>query len=165
MKYSSIREYFYKMHSLLYAIILLPLLMFVMLYWLMNEGKLEGQFYANDEMKQWLLLVFSGVVFLDWIAAVIVFNRGINATRKIVSLGERLDKYYRYTLIRFLVVMMGALLLAAGFYLTEDQRFTLVGGVSIVLVLVFWPFPAKVCKDLQLKGDERTLVLYKKDKL
>lgn len=165
MKYNSIREYFYKMHSLLYVIILTPLLVFVVLYWLIIEGELRGIFYRDDETTKILLLLFSGIVLMDWIGSFIVFNKGIASIISLPSLGERLDKYYRYTLVRFSIVATGTLTLAVGFYLTEDQLFTVISGGSMLLLLGFWPFPSKVCRDLKLKGDERTLVFYKKDRL
>jgi hypothetical protein len=165
MKYNSIREYFYKMYSLLYAIILTPLLVFVVLYWLIIEEELRGAFYMDDATTQILLMLLGGVVVMDWIGSLIVFNRGVSSIISVPSLGDRLDKYYRYTLVRFSIVATGTLCLAVGFYLTEDQMFTVISGGSMLLLLAFWPFPSKVCRDLKLKGDERTLVLYKKDRL
>jgi hypothetical protein len=165
MKYNSIREYFYKMYALLYAIILSPLLVFVALYWLIIDEEIRGPFYMDDATTQLLLMLLGTVVALDWIGSFIVFNKGISSIISVPSLGDRLDKYYRYTLVRFSIVTTGTFCLAVGFYLTEDQMFTVLSGFSMLFLLGFWPFPSKVCRDLKLKGDERTLVLYKKDRL
>ena len=163
MKYNSIREYFYKMYTLLFAIILAPLIVFLIIYWLIIQEEIRGPFYLDESTTQILLLLLGGVVIMDWIGSLMVFGKGISSIISVPSLGDRLDKYYRYTLVRFSIVATGTLTLAVGFYLTEDQMFTVIAGGSMLLLLMFWPFPSKVCRDLKLKGDERTLVFYKKD--
>jgi hypothetical protein len=165
MKYNSIREYFYKLHSVLYAFVLLPLLCFAALYWWMSEGELEGPFHRDENMNQILLAALGGLVLMEWIISTFLFVRGLRMARKLTSLGDRLDRYYAFTLVRFAVIMTSSLALAVGFYLTENQWFTMIAGGSLLMLLAFWPGPAKVCRDLKLKGDERTLVLYKKDRL
>ena len=119
-----------------------------------------------DAMITQILIVLMGsVLFTDWFISLFLFNRGLKSIRKIQSLGERLDRYFSLTVLRFTIILSGSLLLAIGFFLTESQEFTIVAISNLLLVLLVWPRPAKVCGDLQLKGDERTLVLYKKDRL
>jgi len=165
MKYNSIREYFYKLHNLLYAFILLPLLVFVVLYWQIQEGNLSGPFYLDTMVTQILIALMGAVIFTDWVISLLLFNRGLKSIRKIQSLGERLDRYFSLTVLRFAIILSGSIALAIGFFLTESQMFTIIAVSNVLLVLLLWPRPAKVCGDLQLKGDERTLVLYKKDRL
>jgi hypothetical protein len=88
MKYNSIREYFYKMYSLLYVIILTPLLVFIVLYWLMIEEELRGPFYLNEGTTKILLLILGGVVVMDWIGSLIVFHKGISSVVSVPSLGD-----------------------------------------------------------------------------
>jgi hypothetical protein len=165
MKYNSLREYFYKLHNLLFGIILLPFLVFVALYWQMNEGNIEGPYRYNETYTNFMFWVSGFVVIMDWIISGFLYLRGKRAAQKLASLGTRLDRIFSFTVLRFALVISGSLIFAAGFYFTEDQLFTLLFGVNILLLILFWPTPAKVCNDLKLKGDERTLVLYKKDRL
>jgi hypothetical protein len=165
MKYSSVREYFYKLHNLLFAIMLIPLVALVVLYWQMEKGNIEGPFQYQDNVSQILIIALGIVVVTDWLISFMLFSRGVKALHRIQSLGEKLDRYYSFTILRFLLIMSGSLTLAIGFYLTENQAFTIIAVVSLLLLLFFWPRPLKVCNDLKLKGDERTLVLYKKDRL
>lgn len=165
MHYSSLREYFYKLHNLVYGIVLIPLLAFVVLYWQMQMGNIEGILKEDEYLNQLLLVVLTFLVLLDWGASILLFNKGIKATRTLDSLGKKLNRYYLFTLLRFALVVSGSIGLAIGFYLTENPLFTILFVSSFALLLLFWPTPSKVCDDLQLKGDERTLVLYKKDKL
>ncbi len=165
MKYSSLREYFYKLHNLLFAIILLPFLVFVVLYWQLQQGNIEGPFRFNELYSKVLLGLFSLIVFIDGIVAGVLYSKGIKAVQKLGSLGGKLDRFFSLTLLRFTLVISGSLTFAIGFYLTENQFFTVFFGLNIGALLLLWPTPAKVCDDLKLKGDERTIVLHKKDML
>ena len=165
MHYNSLREYFYKLHNLLYGIVLIPLLAFVVLYWQMQAGNVEGVLKSDEFLNQVMVIALSFLVLVDWSISFVLFNRGLKATRTLDSLGKKLDRYFSFTVLRFALVVSGSVGLAIGFYLTENQLFTILFVSSFALLLLFLPTPSKVCNDLQLKGDERTLVLYKKDKL
>lgn len=165
LRYSSLSEYFYKLHNLLYGIVLVPLVIFLVLYWQMRAGSIVGSLKDDEYLNQVLLVALSLIVLADWSLSLFLFNKGIKATRTLDSLGKKLDRYFSFTILRFALIVSGSLGLAIGFYLTENQIFTILFSVSFILLLLFWPSPSKVCDDLHLKGDERTLVLYKKDKL
>ncbi len=164
MKYNSVPEYFYKLHSRLYALLLIPLLTFVALYWKMKTGDIKG-LSQDTGFNYIILLVVIFIVLVDWVASFLIFRRNIKSILTLGSLGDRLDRYYRFTLFRFLFMMSGLISLAIGFYLTEDKYFTILFAASLTGLAFFWPTSAKVCDDLNLKGDERKLILYKLDKL
>jgi hypothetical protein len=165
MKYSSLREYFYKLHNLLYGIILLPFLVFVVLYWQLQQGNFEGPFRYMESYTNLMFGVCGFILVMEWIMAGFLFSKGLKAARTLDSLGKKLDRYFSFSILRFALVISGSLALAIGFYLTENQFFTILLGINIAPLLLFWPSPSKVCNDLRLKGDEQTLVLYKKDRL
>lgn len=165
MKYNSVREYFYKLHNLLYGIMLAPLLAFVVLYWLMQSGNIQGVLKQDESLHFLLLLALGSVVVMDWGISFFLFGRGVKAARTLDSLGKKLDRYFSFTILRFALIVSGSLGLAVGFFLTENQVFTILVIASFAILLLFWPSPERVCNDLQLKGDERTLVQYKKDRL
>ena len=165
MRYSSLREYFYKMHNFLYGIILLPFLTFALLYWQLQQGNIEGPFRMNELYRNVMLGACSLIITTDWILSVILFSRGLKATHALESLGKKLDRYFSFILFRFAIVVSGTLTLAIAFYLTESQYFTVIFVANMFMLVFFWPTPSRVCDDLLLKGDERTLVQYKMDRL
>lgn len=164
MKYNSVSEYFYKLHNRLYALVLIPLLSFVVLYWNLKTSHIEG-LSQDIHFNRLLLLLLIVAVLIDWIASYLLFRINLKSILTLGSLGERLDRYYTFTMIRFSLMMFGLITLAIGFYLTEDQYFTILFVGSMIGLAFFWPTSAKVCDDLNLKGDERKLILYKLDKL
>lgn len=164
MKYNSVPEYFYKLYNRLYALVLIPLLLFVVLYWKMKTGDINV--LSQDTGFNYLIVLFvMSIVLVDWIASFFIFRRNLKTILTLGSLGERLDRYYKFTILRFLFMISGMVLLVAGFYVTGDQYFTILFIASITGLAFFWPTSAKVCDDLTLKGDERKLILYKLDKL
>jgi hypothetical protein len=164
MKYNSVPEYFYKLHNRLYALVLIPLLSFVVLYWKIKTGDIKG-LSQDTGFNYLLLLAFIVIVLVDWVVSFFIFRRNLKSILTLGSLGERMDRYYNFTILRFLFMVSGLVLLAAGFYITHDQYFTILFVTSMIGVAFFWPTSAKVCDDLNLKGDERKLILYKLDKL
>lgn len=164
MKYNSIPEYFYKLYGRLYALILLPLVCFGLLYWEMKTGTIEP-ISQDIQLNQILLLAVIVVLLAEWTASFFLFRNKVKSILTLGSLGDRLDRYYQFTLIRFSFLVSGLVLLAVGFFITRDQYFSILFLGSMVGLGVLWPTSAKVCDDLRLKGDERKLILYKLDKL
>lgn len=164
MKYNSVPEYFYKFHARLYALVLIPLLTFVVLYAKIKSG--DSIRILQDITPYYVLLpVFIVMMLAAWVASFILFRSNIKSILTLGSLGERLDHYFRFTIVRFLLLVTGLMLPVIGFVLTEDYFFTILFVANLIGIACFWPTPAKVCNDLNLKGEERRLILYKPDKL
>jgi hypothetical protein len=165
MKFNSIREYFYKLHNVLYALVLIPLAVFVFIYLEFQNGSIEGHFRQDKPISLFLLIAICIAIVSDWVVALILFSNRLKSLRTVESLGKKLELYYKLTIVRFAIVVMGLIMLAVGLYLTENQIFTALFVCGLVLVSLIWPMPAKVCNDLQLRGDERLMVRHKKEKL
>lgn len=157
MRYQTISEYFYKLYSILFLIVLMPLGVFVFVYGATQLGKLVHPMAGSGE-SAFVVYGSAVVIAMDWVISTVLFNRSLKAARTLVSLGERLDKYYTLTVVRFGLIVSGLLLLSIGFYLIGDQLLTALLILSLVLLGFLWPFPSKVCNDLALKEDERKVI-------
>lgn len=160
MKFSSLEEYFYKLQNILLMLLLIPLLAFIYLI----VGDVTPYSFQDD--VQFIVTGLCAVIATaDWIIMTVVSKRLMNKISLLMGLSLKLERYYYATLVRYSVGVASCLVLAMGYYLTENSFFIGLFGVAIVLSFITWPTPAKVCKDLKLKGDEREMVLYKKHSL
>ena len=161
MKYHSLGQYFYKLYALIFILILVPLAVFIFLY---QAFRLEIVpaigFGLSKEILSYLAI---GLAFVVWLIAFLVFSIRLKALRKINSLGKRLSDYGTLTIVSNAIISLGMLILAGGYYLTENRWVTIIFIGSLIFLAFRWPFPKRVCKDLVLKGDEHMMVLYRMD--
>ena len=87
MKYNSVPEYFYKLYSRLYALVLIPLLSFVALYWKMKTGDIKG-LSQDTGFNYLLLLIIIVIVLADWIVAFFIFRKNLKSILTLGSLGS-----------------------------------------------------------------------------
>jgi hypothetical protein len=161
MKYNSLGQYFYKLYTLIFILMLMPMGVFIFLYQRVRLGFQQPiEFDINEE---YVLYGVIGVSLLDWLMASILFHYRLRFVLKTKSLGERLSQYATLTIVRNAAVSFGMLMLAIGYYLTEEKWLTVIFLASLILPVLYWPSPKQVCRNLQLKGDEYKMVLYRMD--
>jgi hypothetical protein len=154
MKYQSVGEYFYKMYSVLFLYLLIPMLALGGVYWA------NRYFLSIDPASRDLILgALITVVVLDWLMAWVWFNQAVKGLLTLVSLGERLQRYFKLMLIRFSIFAVGLFMLVAAYAISGNRLAALAFGLHLVLALLIWPFPSRVVQHLKLKGNERELVL------
>jgi hypothetical protein len=157
MDFVSITEYFYKFSSRLLVMLLLPITAYIWLY--MTPIKQSTDIDSNFNA---FLLATIGLL---WIFNFILFNKKIKSIRNGQGLRIKLEKYFSLTIVRYSLFTFCALICCVSFYITRDDFFTACFVVQLILCGLLWPRSAKVSNDLKLRGDEREMVFYKKDKL
>lgn len=158
MQYTSVKEYFYKLYSRLFLLVLIPLTAFVLIYRGIQSDAIGSPLAGDVKAVEMVRFIFLGVAVLDWVMATFYFQKTLKPARTLVSLGERLDRYCVITLTRFVIIVSGLLVLAVGFYLLEDQVLTIAFMAGLALLGFIWPFPFRVSRHLKLKGDEKNWV-------
>ncbi len=159
MKYSSIREYFNSFYNTLYGILLVPLLAFAYLYLEQQAGNLETKILENNVV----IVVLAFFVLMEWVVSFILFNKGIKQACQLIALVERLEKYRTITIVRYVIISSSCLLLAIGFYLTTNQALTAMFVMGMILQSSFWPTTYRLANQLKLNGEEREMIIHKKD--
>lgn len=159
MKYNSIREYFNSLYNILYGILLVPLLAFVYLYLEQQAGDLVPTITESNM----LVAILAFVVIVDWAISFVLFNRGLRQVHQLPGLGERLEKYRTITIVRYAIISSSCLFLAVGFYLTTNQALTAFFVMGMILQSSFWPTTYRLANHLKLKGEEREMIIHKKD--
>jgi hypothetical protein len=159
MNYHSPNEYFYKFYARLFLLVLFPLAVFLFLYSGIQAG-LFGNPLPIHESYAWMVRLFFPVLAVfHWVTGLVIFLNRLKSVRTIVSLGEKLDRYFSIVQSRTMFLVYGWLVLAAGYYLLQDQVVTIVFIAGLLSLIPVWPFPRRVCNDLRLKDDERRWVL------
>lgn len=159
MKFNSIREFFNTLYNILYGILLVPLLVFVYLYLEQRSGNLMAEI-VESSLLVWIL---SSVVIFEWAMSFVIFHKGMKAVEQRIGLGERLEKYRSITIVRYAMISSSCLILALGFYLTQHQVFTALFVMAMILQSSFWPTTYRLANHLKLKGEEREMIIRKKD--
>jgi hypothetical protein len=159
MEFTSINEYFYKFYSLLLSTMLLPILGFIGLY-VRTATILHEPNLGSDQF-----LITSTAIIFVWVALFFFFNKKIKSVRIAQGLRQKLEKYFSLTIVRYIVFSLCALVLLAMFYVSNNDLFTLIFIIQLVVSGIVWPTSSKASDDLKLRGDEREMVYYKKDVL
>jgi hypothetical protein len=158
MKFSSIKEFFYKLQSMCYAFLLLPLGLLIALYAVPQQ--LITPFWIEDTATISLLRILLPVIALIELTTVHwVIRTKLKTISTLPSLGDRLDKYVPLAFMRTLSAVFVSFLMLIGIFLTGDSWFT---GYTIVMLLIIFfqrPTPAGVSNQLQLRGNEKELIL------
>ena len=155
MNFISVSQYLNKLQILFFVLLMAPLLVFITLYFFFPDNPVEPR-------KEYLIIIPFAAI--DFILGMIIFNKKIKSVRNAQGLGAKLDKYFEITIVRYGFLASAGLLLALGFYLTKSDVFSALYALSLLLSAMYWPTAARVCHELMLKGDEREMVFYKKDR-
>jgi hypothetical protein len=156
MKWNTLGQYFYKLYIVVLVIQLVPIFSFILVYVLAPPVSIKLPYWSSP-------LNLSVVVLAVLLIQFLIFDKKIKSIRKDQGLRLKLEKYFRLTIVRYILLGVVSLLLAYGFYLTKDDRITGLFAITLILFGVLWPRSAKVCSDLKLRGDEREMVYYQKD--
>ena len=106
----------------------------------------------------------AGSVLVIWIVAYVFLNKKIKSARNGQGLRAKLEKYFALTIVRYSVFAFCSVVFCIGYYFTTDQFFSFCFMLQLLLCALHWPRSPKVANDLRLRGDEREMVYYKKDK-
>lgn len=160
MKFLSIKEYFYKINTIGFILLLVPLLLYIFLY--MQSA--ERMPLISSEESILILLGGTILVFaIDLTIVQMILAMRIKKYLKRVELAGRMDGYFYIAIIRMATYCGGALLTAVGFYLTSSSYFVAVFLMIDIMGILQWPTPAAFCSAFKLDGSEREMVLFNRD--
>jgi hypothetical protein len=159
MQFTSIKEYFYKVYSRILFMSLLPIIGFIAVY-LQSSGKLH-----IIEVRSLPLIIAAVSVVTIWTISLISFNKKIKSIRNAQGLREKLEKYFRITIVRYTLFAVCSFALLGIFFVYRNDLLALIFALQLAVCAFVWPTPSKVSDDLALRGDEREMVYYRKDVL
>ena len=164
MNFETITGYFYKLFNICYLIVLAPMGIFIFLYVQFNSGEILP-LITDDQMVLTLQLGLAVMGIVDLVTMHAIQKKRIKKIASRQGLRNKMEEYSLVAILRIAAGAVACLVMAAGFWLTNSEWFT----VFLMLILVWlgfqWPTPRKMSNDLKLKGDEKDVILYKRDLL
>ena len=156
MNFITISQYFNKLQILFFILLMLPLLVFIAVYFFFPDN-------PEDHRIEYFI-IFPAAAIFDWLLAMIMFNKKIKSARNAQGLGAKLEKYFELTIVRYCFLCSAGLILALGLFLSASDVFTALYLGNLLLSSLYWPTGPKVSRELMLRGDEREMVYFRKDK-
>ena len=141
---------------MLFFLLIVPLLVFISLYLYLSDMSVNP--------RREYFTVLPGIVFIDWVILLVFINKKIKSIRNAQGLGSKLEKYFTLTTVRYGLISSASLIMAIGYGLTKSDIFTWLFLAGLLFSGILWPTSRKISNDLALRGDEREMVLFKKDK-
>ncbi len=160
MNFLSTKEFFYKLNTIGFILLLTPVIVFLYLH-----AAVLKSIPAVHEPAQLnvMLAVFSFLVIAGLTSVNFYWRFRINKLRAEVELAKKMEGYFILVALRNGTYAVGLLLLGAGYYFTHSIYFFGLFMVVVLLLIAQWPGPARFCMAFQLKGPERDLVLHNED--
>lgn len=160
MNFLSIKEYFYKLNTIGFILLLLPIGLFIFLYF----HQITHPPTVDD--KSHILIVGEvvlGIVFIVLTTVHWLWVAGIKRLKKVLELAVRMDRYFLLTLQKLIAYSGCSFLSAFGFYLTGHPGFTALFILLLMAIAFQWPSPASFCRHLSLGHIERDMVMKNQD--
>ena len=158
MKFADAAEYFRKLHNILSAIILAPVLCFGYVYLESGYGDNPIPPPTQADIRTYLL-AFTLVALVTW--SIAAFMRRLKELRQLEQLTDRLSGYARAVIARFGAAALAGFAAVAGLYFTNDPIHVGLFVFLMIFMSSWWPSASRVCRHLRLGKEEREWVLKK----
>lgn len=160
MNFFSIKEYFYKLNTISFILLLLPMVAFIFLYY----RSIQSQPLITQEPEMIMTLEAVGILFLIDLTIVHWLWKGrMKKLKSRIELADRMEGYFWFTLLKMASYCGCSLLMATGFFLTANSYFTGLFALVMITILFQWPTPSSFCRQLDLRGSERDMVIHNRD--
>lgn len=143
-----------KLNTVFYAMVGIPLLLFVFLYLNINDGKV----YINPldpEIVNVLLVILPVISLIIVLAGFIVYFKQIKVARAMEGSAAKVQAFFNASMLKYACLETGSLIAVLGYFLTSHVVFT---GLYVAFLLIFSinrPTRYRMYKDLRLKQRER----------
>jgi hypothetical protein len=157
MKFNSVKEYFYKLNSVAYQLMMIPMILFILYY---AQPLVDLTFLKVDVTITYLIgIVIASVIVAALTIVQIYVWRKASSIALNVGLGIKLEKLGTLLLTKMKLLAAISCLMPLALLFTANNYFTLGFAFLLCWYFIQWPAPGRVCRLLKLKGDERELII------
>jgi hypothetical protein len=156
MKFLSVKEYFYKLNTIGFIVLLLPMGAFAFLYYrsLSTWPPMAEPNGIVTNLVAALVIVTADltIVHLWWIFK-------IRRLRSLIEISRKMDGYFSMMVTKMIVYCFTCFIAAVGFFLTGSEWFSGL-FVTLELAVIFqWPSRRSFCSQLALRNDEKAMIM------
>lgn len=162
MKFGTVQEYFSKLYTMGFQLMMLPLVLFIAYYaqWII---KLPALLQFDKEFSSVLLITLGCLNVIILTVVQILTLRKAKQIAKEVGLGIKLEKMGSVLKTKMATLSTLILLMPLMLLFTNENYFAIGFVVLSLWYFLQWPTPGRVSRLLKLKGDEKTMVLSRGD--
>ena len=160
MNFFSVKEFFYKLNTIGFILLLLPLVVFVFLHFYTLA---TSPAIVDTDQLAVLFLVLCSMVAIVLTIVHLLWRERMKRLKGLNELARKMDGYFVLFVLRNGAYAAGSLVMSAGFYLTGSVYFTGAFLFLLLALVIQWPRPVNFCNAFGLRGPERDLVLYNRD--
>jgi hypothetical protein len=158
MKFNSVKEYFLKLNNTGYQLMMAPLVIFTFFY-MQSIVLLPDLIIISKEISRILFYVLCGLSLIILTVVQIKTKLKANEVGKEVGLGIKLERLGEVLKRKMITISIVVLVMPLALVISGDNYFSIAFGVLVLWYFLQWPTPGRVCRLLQLKGDEKEMVI------
>jgi hypothetical protein len=163
MKYKNTREYLDSLNTYYYAIVSLPLIVFVFLYLKMQDGGGYQPVLLEDNIVIITQMIVTLLTLALLFYAFFRFKIEAREALLIVVLRKKLDSYYHASMKKFILLGLASLILLLGLFLTGNNFFVLFYLFVLILISVNRPTSFRIVRDLKMNKEEGERIIKNHD--
>ena len=157
MKFLSIKEFFYKLNTIGFILLLVPLLTFLFLYYTpatTPEPAITEEDGINQLTSGLITTFIIDLTIVHWVKLA-----RVKKLNKLLEISKKMDGYAGIFLFRSINYTLFSLLASLCFYLTESVNFAGIFLFIIIVTLLQWPSRSAFCRLLNVTANERTMIM------
>ena len=154
-------KYFTKFNNQFHGIIAGPLLIFILLFLQLDKGRFTAPFGGYDYLYFAVGAFVISLGYFYW-----VFRNFRMRRKELIGKSDFITRLesYRAESVRFYILMtLSGVIAIIVVFLTGELAFSFIYMIQLFLLSVYRPSVHNICKYLDLKGEERDIVLKKKE--
>jgi len=160
MNFLSVKEFFYKVNTIGFILLLLPVIVFLYIH----VDALKSFPTIDDAYRNTVLLALCYAFVLAILTVVnLAWRSRIKHMSSYNELSRKMEGYFVLFVLRNGAYAASLLLVSAGYYLTHNIYFSAGFLAVLLLKIAQWPTPVRFCNAFGLKGAERDLILHNRD--
>lgn len=156
MQFNSFGEFLNRLRIFFYAVVLVPLLLFLVLFFMHKEGNLHP---INSAMGEGVLLWVIQILCLVLCAlAYGIYQVQLKKIRLLPSLKEKFQQLFLANVFKFALLEGANMIAVIFFWLTANTLYLILMAATLILFLMSNPSTYSICGDLQVSKEEKAII-------